>query len=210
MVARRIRIGSAAAGVVWTFTDTGAEQAGPSDTFTFPGVALGSAGTRLTIVAVNTTGAIAAGVTVGGLSATKEIQEAAAISGLQIWYVDSTSLGTTATIAVTGTAMTSGAIVVGKLTGVTATPTDSQSANNGTTDPSTITETVPASGIGIVALASSGVAAGSWTDATEDANIISGTGSLVVAHTTTTGSVTPSYTLGGATASHVVMACWGP
>src|SRR5262245_1531390 len=91
---------SAPTGVVWTATDNPAAQAGPSSAVTFTSAALGPAGTRLTVVVVGAQGPAATSVTVGGLSATKAVEESGALNALQIWYVDTSSLGTTANIVV--------------------------------------------------------------------------------------------------------------
>lgn len=214
-VLQTVKQPSGGGSVTWIKTANPAVQASGATSFTFSAQALGSAAAdRLTVVIVNTHTAVATAVTVGGLSATKAVEESAAISGLQIWYVDTNALTTSEDIVVSsGATMTNVVIQVGKLTGAVATPTATQSANNGASDPSTITATVPSSGVGLAAIATSVAVTGSWANATEDYNSFAkdtNDESLVLANTTTAGSQTPSYSSLGGGNSHMVMACWGP
>lgn len=202
----------------WTATDNPANQAGPANSFTFTAAALGStAASRITIVAVNTHVAVATAVTVGGLSATKAVEQSTLISGLQIWYVDTTSLGTTANIVVSsGTNMTDVIIMVGKLTGVQAAPTATNSNSSAAATSISATATVPSGGFGVAfANIAFDQTAASWTNATQDyesfLTVASGNNTLTLAHTSTSGSQTPTYgTWGVNQQCHIVIGCWGP
>lgn len=192
------------------------EAAATSHTFTGTALgALGSGGDRLTIILVNTHTAVATGVTVGLLSATKVVEEATEISGLQLWQCDTSSLGATANIVVSGASMDNVGIMVGRLVGCNATATTSTSKDNGLEDPATITRIVPTGGFGIVGMAGSFFSSASWSNATQDyslapANVTSSGEALSLAHTSTAGSQTPSFPQGSTRRCHMVAACWGP
>lgn len=200
------------AGLVWLKTDNPAGQAGPAGSFTYTSAALGSTGTRLTIVVSNVQNDAITALTVGGLPAIKAIEESGAISCLQMWYVDTTSLGANANIVLTSAGSSSHSVImVGKLTGATATPTATQTRTFNTSDPTTITATVPSGGVGLAAFFLSTNVPGSWSNATLDYTTIdtTGGGELTLGNTTVSGSQTPSYTTTGVD-NHGVMACWGP
>lgn len=193
-------------------TDNPAEGTNGSSV-AFVGAALGAGdATRITVVAVNTQSVVATGVDIGGITATLAVAELTALSGLQLWYANTSALGTTATITLTaGGTMTSPHIFVAQLTNVTALPSATNSANNAGADPSTITATVPSTGFGVTAICTQGTTTGTWTNATVDYLVdTSGTQSFSMAHTGTAGSQTPTYTGLGGASSHIVMACWGP
>lgn len=198
----------------WTATDNPAGQGTGTNSVTFTNANIGTASAGRIVVAIFTSGTtVANAMTIGGISATKAVEESTILSGLQIWYAN-VPTGTTATIVVSSSgSMNLETIQVGMLTGVTAVPTATQTAAGGATDPATITITVPATGIAIVGLMANDdlTATGSWSNATLDFKTgNSSAATLTMAHTTTTGSVTPTYTgLGGGNA-HMVVAAWGP
>lgn len=198
----------------WTKTDNPANQAGPATSFTFTAAAMGTAdAARITVVGVNTHNIIATGVTVGALTATKAVEESSVLSGLQLWYVNTSSLGTTADVIVSaGTDMSNVDIVVGRLTGVQATPTATQTAASGSTTSTATTAIVPTGGFGIALANVSGdvTASGSWANATQDYEVVQAGDTLTLANTGTAGSQTPTYSWTGAAGAHGVMACWGP
>jgi hypothetical protein len=191
-------------------------QSAVANPVTFTGVNRGAtAVNRITVVVAHCEVFGQTGMTIGGLTATEAVHEFSAISGLGIWYCDTSSLGTSADIVISGSGtMNENAIMVGRLTGCALAPTVTQSANNAGTDPSTITATVPSTGFGIVGLCASGsnIGAGaSWSNATEDYEQFASDGQTrTMAYTGTAGSQTPSYGGLSGASTHIVMACWGP
>lgn len=199
----------------WTKTDNPAIQSVGANPVVFTAVNLGaSVSGRITVVVAHCEITGQTGMTIGGLTATEAVHEFSAISGLGIWYCDTSSLGSSGNIVVSaGGTMGENAIMVGRLTGCALTPTATNSANNAGADPSTITATVPAGGFGIVGLGAASDVTGtaSWTNATQDYVQLAGDGQTrTMAYTGTAGSQTPSYGgLAGST-THIVIACWGP
>jgi len=206
-----VNLGSAAV-ASWTATDDVAEGTAGS-TVTFTSAALGATDpTRGTIVVVHTEATIATGVTVGGISMVKVIEEATAISSLQIWAVLTPGLGTTANIVLSaGGSMATPKIMVGRFTGMSVVTTATNAVNTGGSDPATITATVPTGGYGLAAITTNPQTTGTWSNATLDyrSNVTS-TKTVSLAHTSTVGSQTPSYTGLSGGVSHMVMACFGP
>jgi len=206
-----VNLGSAVV-ASWTATDNPAEGAS-SSTVTFTSAALGATNpSRGTIVVVSTESVIATAVTVGGISMVKAIEEATAISSLQIWAVLTGGLGTTANIVLTGSgSMTAPRIFVGRFTGMSVVTTATSAVNTGGADPATITATVPTGGYGLAAITTNPTTPGPWSNATGDYLVnTSSSKTFSLAHTSTVGSQTPSYNMGGAGISHMVMACFGP
>jgi len=206
-----VNLGSSAV-ASWTATDNPAEGAGGS-TVTFTSAALGATDpSRGTIVVVSTEAVIATAVTVGGISMVKAIEEATAISSLQIWAVLTGGLGTTANIVLSaGGSMSNPKILVGRFTGISTVTTATSAVNEAGADPATITAVVPTGGYGIAAITTSPVTTGTWSNATVDyRDNISSNKTLSLAHTSTVGSQTPTYTGISGGISHMVMACFGP
>lgn len=198
--------------VIWTATDNPVGQSAPGTSATFTAANIGTASSdRIVVVAVNTTNVVATAVTVGGISATKAVQEATILSGLQIWYA-AVSSGTTANIIVSaGGSFGEVTIQVGKLTGATATPTATNTATPGVADPSSITITVPTNGVALAVFASDIVVTPSISNATLDYNTTNpGSGSQILVHTTTVGSQTPTFSSLSGANSHLVAAAWVP
>lgn len=129
---------------------------------------------------------------------------------LSIWY--GVVSGGTQTITVTPGAQTiiNCAISYGVLTNVTTAPTDTQSFPEAATTTPNVTISVPANGIAITAVGADRVVTGTWSNSTLDSNTaMAGGNSLVVAHSTTTGSINPTWT-GNIAFYNVVSAAWGP
>ena len=206
-----VNIGSAAV-PTWTATANPATGAAGS-TVTFTSVALGATDpSRATVVMVHTEATIATGCSVGGVAMTKAIEEASAISSLQIWVAVTSGLGTTANIVLTaGGSMTAPMIMVGRFTGITSFSTATNAVNTAGADPATITAIGPTGGVGIAGITGNPTNTGTWSNATLDFRTNTGTGlTTSMSHTSTAGSQTPTYTGLAGGVSHMVMACFGP
>ena len=200
------------ASVTWTATGNPASQDGVTSSgtgVTFSAINIGTAAAdRIVVVIFTSQLVVATAMTIGGVSATKAIEESTVISGLQIWYATVTT-GTTADVVVTGGGAdwSQKAIIVGQIIGATGAPATASSTD--VTDPADVTITVPSGGVAIVAYY--GTAGGTWTNASFDFDEDTGDSLLLTsANRTTAGSQTPTYTTGGANVGHMVAAAWGP
>jgi hypothetical protein len=128
-----------------------------------------------------------------------------------LWYAV-VPTGTTADVVVNSAVnMGNGNIIVGTLAGATATPTATGSTPSTASDPLSITIAVPVSGVAVAYVTTGGTVVGAWSNATEDFEFQgNGIGIFDIAHTTTTGSVVPTYTGTGGNFSCIVAAAWGP
>lgn len=198
---------------VLVFQAAPAAVAPAASSTTFTSVAIGTASaSRVVIVVVNTESFVVTSLTVGGVGATKAVEESTLISGLQTWYATVAS-GTTANIVLNASgSMTGAAIIVFSATGITAAPTQTKTAinNTGTSPTALPTITVPATGFAVAANTSAATATGiTWSNATQDAttDMISGT-HFSAAHTASTGAPTVSWT--GPANNHMVGVAEGP
>ncbi len=198
----------AIAAPAWTFTDNPAGIVSGASANTFTSVNLGTASSgRLIVVLHSSTDTVATGCTIGGVTATKAVEESTILSGFQIWYAN-VPTGSTGDIVLTaGSAMNNAIIIVGALTGVASIPTNTNTSTP-LADPSPVTITVPATGFGIAGYYGSGIG-GTWNNATLDASSTISSVTISMAHTGTVGLQTPEYTASGA-AGHNVAAAWGP
>lgn len=190
----------------WTPTANPVAQNNGATSVTFSTVAIGSPAASDVIVAVYTSEAtVATSLTCNGVAMTKHAQEAASISGLQIYSITATAAGvtssaTTTFVASAGGNMSAEVIQVGKLTGVNATPT-----NTGTSGTTSIAVTVPSTGFAIVgAFGNSGAL--SWTNGTQDFTTTIGTEALRMVNATASATVSET----GTASIHMVYASWGP
>jgi len=203
-------VAAGGAAVTWTAVANPAVGTAGS-TVTFVAVPLGVAdATRGTVVVVSTESIIATSVTIGGVTMTKGIEEATAISSLQIWGLITSGLGTTADIVLTGSgAMTAPMIMVGRTTGINTMFSATSAVNNAGADPAQVTATVPSGGLGVAAIMSNPTNTGTWSNATVDYRTNVNSKTLSMAHTSSVGSQTMSYSgIGGV--SHMVMATFSP
>jgi len=198
--------------ITWTAVANPAEGAAGT-TVTFTSVALGATDpTRATLVLVSTEATIATGCSVGGNAMTKGIEEATTISSLQIWGLNTSGLGTTANIVLTaGGTMTAPMIMVGRFTGINTLFSATSALNTAAADPAQITATVPSGGFGIAAIIANTLNTGTWSNATVDYRTnLSSTKTLSMAHNSSVGSQTMSYSGLGGAVSHMVMATFSP
>lgn len=191
-----------------------------SSTATFSAVAIGTAAAdRIVDVGVGYDSNIGVtGMTIGGVTATKILADAALTN--ERWYGNVPS-GTTANIVITGgSAWNDIGIVVGTLTGAgIATPSGANVAfdnygNN--SEPITATVTVPASGLGVVvAVALGGAPTPVWTNvdgnAADFTTNLSTTRQIQMAHNSTGGSQSPQLRASGSYsfAASMTIAAWG-
>lgn len=205
------RAASAAAAPAWFATGNPASQNVVATSVTFTAVPIGTASAdRIVVALYNNGGSLATGMTIGGVTATKAVEELTGISALQIWYA-AVPTGTTADFVVTaGGNMNVESLIVGKLTGVTAAPPFTSSDPPGSADPATISVNVPATGFGIVGIFNIRADV-TWTNAAEDFNVADANGSwLIMAHDTLAGTNTVSASGLGGQSHHMVSASWGP
>jgi len=195
-------------GLVWTATANPDAVDTATTSVTFTAVPIGTAAAdRLVVVGYSSQSAVATGMTIGGVTAAKAVEESGAISGLQIWYA-TVPTGTTADIVATsGGSMGNEVIVVGTLTGVVAAPTTA------TTGSDSVTITVPTGGIAVAFFYASPTD-GTWSNATLDLTASDPALKLsprlmFMVHTVTAGSQSPTYTSTGYS-GHAVAAAWGP
>lgn len=200
----------AASPPTWTATGNPASQNTGTTSVTFTAVPIGTASADRIVVALYNSTAVATGMTIGGVTATKAIDELTGISGLQMWYA-AVPTGTTANIVVTaGGAMSNESLIVGKLTGVTAAPSNTSVELPSSSDPSNISVTVPLTGFGIVGIYGTPTLVG-WTGATEDFRVADAGGNLLVmAHTAVAGTNTVQANTFSGGSHHMVSASWGP
>lgn len=217
-----------------TFTPTAAPAtqylAYPSpSTATFSSVNIGTASSgRIVVVGVgdqNSGNCPLASVIIGGTGATEATTTTDGEASL--WYANIAS-GTSADIVVTCTGVASFhdiGIQVGALTGATLTPSSTGVFNFAyAAQPQTVTATVPSNGVGVV-FATEGENSTttpplpSWTNTTGDSYSNDTTGDnnptqVILAHTYTAGSQTPSISSNGTAYNFVgtamVMATWAP
>lgn len=186
-------------------------DAGGSSTITFSTVNFGTAASnRIIIAMVTVTSTAATGVTIGGVTAVKEAEEATGVSGLQIWRAAVPS-GTSGSIVITaGISMTNAIILVGQATNITAAAVSNGHFTSSTSDPLSFgTITVPSTGFGIAAIYNTGPSIGTWANATSQYELDGASaGSAVMGLVTATGAT--SYSNPGTTTAHGVFACWGP
>jgi hypothetical protein len=174
-------------------------------------MAIGTASaSRVVVVAAVISAAALTSMTIGGVSATL-VKADPTLFNLSLWYAV-VPTGTTADVVVNSAVnMGNGNIIVGYLTGATATPTANGSTPSTASDPISITIAVPVSGVAVVYVTTGGTVVGTWSNATEDFEFQgNGIGIIDLAHTTTTGSVVPTYTGTGGNFSCIIAAAWGP
>ena len=150
--------------------------------------------------------------TIGGNAGTIDVAEANGTIALMRYNL---TTGTTANITVTVTGVNLGwcGFVVWSITGVTATPSATQSVAYGfNASPHVITATVPASGVGAAACWFLTDTTGTWSNATQDSSDTSGGSNRLISgsHTTGTGSQSPTYTGANFNGGAMVMGTWGP
>lgn len=160
--------------LTFTATDTAVAWQNSQSAATFTNAAIGTASSdRLVVVAIAIDGnanGVVSGVTIGGNAATKAVgvdPTGGAQGGIYIFHRLVTT-GTTASIVVTTVFSNSIGIGVGIITGsasVAVSATNS-AAFATTTDPHSLTTTVPANGVGVAAAVIDRAATASWTNAT--------------------------------------------
>lgn len=196
----------------WTATDNPTPQNTGTTSVTFTAVNIGTASAdRIVVVLFNSGSAVSTGMTIGGISATKAVEESTGISGLQIWYAAVPS-GTTANIVVTsGSAMSIESLLVGKLTGVTAAPAHTSVTTTTSSDPATISVNVPSTGFGIVGIYGAPTFDNGWTNATLDFSVTDANAVILsMAHDSLSGTNTVSAGGFSGAGVHMVSASWGP
>lgn len=204
--------GGGGAAPTWTKTGNPASQNTGTTSVTFTSVSIGTASSDRIVVAVyNSASAVATAMTIGGITATKAVEESSGISGLQIWYAP-VPTGTTANIVATsGGAMSNESVIVGILTGVTAAPPITNTTPPASTSPATISVNVPSTGFGIVGIYQGGTTSGAWTNATQDFLVADASGNkLIMANDSTSGTNSVTITTFNSEPYHVVSASWGP
>lgn len=204
---------SGGGGPVLTFQAAPAGTNPNATSTTFTSVAIGTATSdRIVIVVVQSETSVVTGVTVGGVSATKAVEESTIISGLQIWYAAVPS-GTTANIVLSaGGTLNNTGIVVYSATGITAAPTQTKTVvnNTGASPTNLASLTIPATGFGVAAYAIASTASSiAFTNATSDAATAMTNGDQIgAAHATVTAAI--GITWSGPANNHMVAAAWGP
>lgn len=208
----------AAGGAILAYQSFVTEASGGT-TITYPTVAIGTAAANRVVAVIfacrsGTANMTASAVTIGGIAATQVSGAAGSSGSLQggsdIWYA-SVPTGTTGNIVVTwSSATTATGIQVYSILTTTPTPASGNGIAGVTTSLNT-NITVPASGVGISGMYAQSGAVVSWTNATADNHgVITGARGLDAAHTTSTGAVSVTGTIGASSGVGMSSAAWGP
>jgi len=214
--------GGAAVFATYTQTDNPAAQATPgTSTVTFTAVNIGTAvSNRVVVITFTNAGVIATAMTIGGVNATKAVEESSRVSSLQIWYATVPS-GTTANVVISFPSNPTNCILVaGNFnSGASTTPANTQTGQSALSNTQVLNTTIPTSGFGVMGIVTlNGVETPTWINMTNvggDTTTSSNDGSsqitLYTAHSITAGSPTTlTGTLTTPTQIHSVSVSWGP
>jgi len=99
---------------------------------------------------------------------------------------------------------------VGRMTGINTMFSATSAVNTAGSDPAQVTATVPSGGLGVAAILGNPVNTGTWSNGTVDYRTNVNSKTLSMAHTSSVGSQTLSYSGLAGGVSHMVMATFSP